>query len=68
MTNQTNKPDIAIYTRVPSKDGTNRLGSQIGVGFKHKGEKKGFNIYLDSQPIPLNGRIELVAFDNSDAE
>lgn len=70
MTNQTNsnKPDISIYTRVAQKDGQSRLGSQIGVGFKHKGDKQGFNIYLDAQPIPLDGRIELVAFDNSSRE
>ena len=64
MTDQTsNKPQLSIFTRVLQKDGTTKLGSRIGAGFSH-GNGEGFNIYLDAQPIPLNGRIELVAFSN----
>ncbi len=68
MTDQTsNKPQLAIYTRVLQKDGMTKLGSRIGAGFSHS-NGEGFNIYLDAQPIPINGRIELVAFDNRETE
>ena len=62
MTDHTEKkkPALNIFIKVPQGDDT-RIGSQIGVAFKH-GEGEGFNIILDAQPIPLNGRIELVAF------
>ncbi|MEZ4938758.1 MAG: hypothetical protein R2799_14300 [Crocinitomicaceae bacterium] len=62
MTNetQTNKPDFYIYAKVADDQG-DRIGPRIGVAFKHK-EKEGLNIILDAQPIPINGRIQLVAF------
>lgn len=62
MTDQSNKrkPDLNVFVKVPSGEDT-RIGPQIGVAFKH-GEGQGYNIILDAQPIPLNGRIELVAF------
>lgn len=64
MTDQTsNKPQLSIFTRTLQKDGTTKLGSRIGAGFSHN-NGEGFNIYLDAQPIPINGRIELVAFSN----
>lgn len=57
---QSRKPDMLISTKV--RDGrTDRIGPRIGVGFYHK-DGKGLNIILDAQPIPLDGRIELVAF------
>ena len=64
MTNETksNAPALNIYTKVPDNQGGTRLGSKIGVGFTNS---KGFNIILDAQPLPLNGRIELVAFKNT---
>lgn len=63
MTNETEKkkPALNIFVRVPTSDGDNRL-SQIGVAWKHGGEGEGYNIILDAQPIPTNGKIELVAF------
>jgi hypothetical protein len=62
MTDQTsNKPQLSIYTQRYNKDGTTKLGSRIGAGFSHS---KGFNIYLDAMPLPVNGKLELVAFTN----
>ena len=67
MTDQTQsttkkKPDLNIYVQVPNGYGDNtRIGSQIGVAFKHK-EGQGYNIILDAQPIPSNGQIMLVGF------
>ena len=56
----TNKPDLYIFTKVT--DGrSDRIASRIGVAFKHK-EKDGYNIILDAQPLPLDGRIQIVAF------
>lgn len=57
----TNKPALNVFTKVANPDGTSRIGSQIGVAFKH-GEGEGFNIILDAQPIPINGKVELIAF------
>ena len=59
--NTSNKPALNVFTKLASPDGTSRIGSQIGVAFKH-GEGDGFNIILDAQPIPQNGKIELIAF------
>lgn len=59
--NTTVKPALNIFTRRLNSDGTTSLGSQIGVGFEHK-KGEGFNIVLDAAPIPIQGRIELVAF------
>ena len=59
--NQQNTPAFNIHASVP--DGrNNRVGAKIGVAFKHKNEK-GLTILLDASPIPVNGRIELVAFE-----
>lgn len=62
MTDQTEKvkPALNIFAKVPSGDET-RIGTQLGVAFKHK-DGEGYNIILDAQPIPQNGRIELIAF------
>ena len=57
---QTKGPDLFIYTKIPDGRG-DRIGSRIGVAFQHK-EKMGFTLYLDAQPIPLDGRIQLIAF------
>lgn len=57
----TNKPALNVFTKVLNPDGTSRIGSQIGVGFKHS-EGEGYNFILDAQPIPLNGKVELIAF------
>lgn len=61
-TNQTPKktPDFNIFAKIPIGV-ESKIGSQIGVAFKHK-EGAGFNIILDSSPIPFDGRIELIAF------
>lgn len=63
MTQETEKKKSAlnVFVRVPISDGDTRL-SQIGVAWKHGGERQGYNIILDAQPIPLDGKIELVAF------
>lgn len=70
MTDQTNNtakntPDLYIYTKRPGKYGKSDLGSRIGVGFYHK-DGQGFNMILDAQPIPFEGRIELVGFPPKD--
>ncbi len=58
---QKKTPDFYVYTKVPDgKDGF-KIGVRLGVGFKHNNDT-GLNILLDAQPIPVNGRIELVAF------
>ena len=58
--NETSKVDLYIHTKV--MDGRNtRIGSRIGVAFRHK-DGAGMNIILDAQPIPVDGRIELVGF------
>lgn len=54
------QPEFYIHTRVKAGRDT-RLGARVGVGFKHR-TTEGINIFLDAQPIPLDGRIELVAF------
>ena len=61
--NETQKkkaPDLTIHTKIPDGQDT-KIGSRIGVGFFHK-DGVGVNIFLDAQPIPLNGQIELVGF------
>ena len=61
--NETQKkrtPDLIICTKIPNGQET-KIGSRIGVGFFHK-DGVGVNIFLDAQPIPLNGQIELVGF------
>ena len=61
---QSRKPDVLIHTKV--SDGRNDcIGARIGIGFYHK-DGKGLNIILDAQPIPLDGRIELVAFPSTE--
>lgn len=61
---QTNTPDLYLYAKV-SDGRKDRIGSRIGVAFKHK-NGVGYNILLDAQPIPVDGRIQLVAFDGSE--
>ena len=59
-TEQKRAPDFHIHAIVPNGRG-NRIGSRIGVAFNHnKGD--GFTIYLDAQPIPYSGKIELIAY------
>ena len=53
-------PDFHIHVKVPNGEET-IIASRIGVGFYHQ-NKKGINIILDAQPIPLDGKIELVGF------
>ena len=58
--NETRKVDLYIHTKV--MDGRkDRIGSRIGVAFRHR-DGAGMNIILDAQPIPVDGRIELVGF------
>ena len=60
MTQESNKPDLHIHSKIA--DGrSDRIGPRIGVAFKHK-QGEGFNILLDAQPIPIDGRISLVGF------
>ena len=55
---KSNQPDLYIYAKV--FDGKkSHIGSRIGVAFHHK-DGIGLNILLDAQPIPLDGRIELI--------
>ncbi|MEO1262060.1 MAG: hypothetical protein AAFZ15_24865 [Bacteroidota bacterium] len=54
------KPDLYIHVKTPNGRDT-KIGSRIGVGFFH-GDRVGVNIYLDAQPIPFDGKIELVGF------
>lgn len=60
---QTSKktPTLNIFAKILSSDGTTKIGAQLGVAFSHK-EGNGLNIILDGQPIPINGRLELIAF------
>ncbi|MEL6929884.1 MAG: hypothetical protein AAFO95_14760 [Cyanobacteria bacterium J06600_6] len=53
-----NKPALYIHAKVSDGRET-RIGSRIGVAFHHK-DGVGLNIFLDAQPLPLNGRIELI--------
>lgn len=59
-TKKKTKPNFAIHATVPNGRGT-RIGASIGVAFKHK-NGDGFSIYLDAQPIALDGQINLVAY------
>ena len=59
--NQKNTPAFNIFASIPDGE-SNRIGSKIGVAFKHK-NGNGLTILLDASPIPVNGRIELVAFE-----
>jgi hypothetical protein len=69
MSNETEKkkPALNIFAKVTSADGESKIGSQIGVAWKHSSESQseGYNIVLDAQPLinPLTGRIEMVAFE-----
>ncbi|MCB0518504.1 MAG: hypothetical protein H6577_10000 [Lewinellaceae bacterium] len=58
--NAGNKPDYYVHAVVPQGRGT-RIGGRLGVVFNHK-NGEGFTIYLDANPIPVNGQIELVAY------
>lgn len=63
-TNSNYKPYLNICVKIA--DGrTTRIGPKIGVAFKHK-DGHGLNIILDAQPIPLDGRIQLVAFETEE--
>ncbi len=53
-------PALNIFAKV-AMGRESRVGPQIGVAFNHK-EGGGYNIILDAQPIPFDGRVELVAF------
>lgn len=53
-----NKPALYIHAKVADGRET-RIGSRIGVAFYHK-DGVGLNILLDAQPIPLDGKIELI--------
>lgn len=53
-------PDLYFYVKVQNGDDT-KIGSRIGAGFLH-GDGVGVNVFLDAQPIPVNGQIELVGF------
>lgn len=57
-------PDLYVHAKVQDGRDT-RIGPRIGVGFYH-GDRTGLNIILDAQPIPLDGRIELVGFPPRD--
>lgn len=61
---QGNKPALYIHAKVPDGEDT-RIGSRIGVAFYHK-DGVGLNILLDAQPIPLDGRIELIGLPPKD--
>ena len=69
MTDKTskNQPDFYVHVKVPSGDDDTRIGSRIGAAFYHR-EHGGLNIILDAMPIPLNGKIELVAFAPKDSK
>jgi len=59
---QKKTPDFYVYTKVPDRNYGFKIGVRLGVAFKHNTDAGGLNILLDAQPIPVNGRIELVAF------
>ena len=61
---QGNKPALYIHAKVADGRET-RIGSRIGVAFHHK-DGVGLNILLDAQPIPLDGRIELIGLPPKD--
>ena len=61
--NQKSNSNIAFNIHASLPDGRNsRVGSKLGVAFWHK-NGTGLSIILDAQPIPVDGRIELVAFE-----
>ncbi len=62
--NSSNKPALYIHAKVADGRET-RIGSRIGVAFHHK-DGVGLNILLDAQPIPLDGRIELIGLPPKD--
>ena len=62
--NQTKKPALSVFTKVVDGRET-RIGSRIGVGFYHK-DGIGINIILDAQPIPIDGRLELIVLPPKD--
>ncbi|MEM6772175.1 MAG: hypothetical protein AAF597_16495 [Bacteroidota bacterium] len=59
-TQEKKQPSLHIYTRIQGHRQA-KIGARIGVAFEHK-DGQGLNIILDAQPIPLDGRIELVGF------
>lgn len=63
---ETRKPALYIYTKV-AEGNKDRIGSRIGVAFNHK-ESEGLNIILDAQPLPIEGRIQLVGFPPKEKE
>lgn len=62
--NNKRKPDYYVHASVPNGR-NNRVGARIGVVFRHK-QGDGLTIFLDAQPIPVGGQIELVAFAPKD--
>ena len=54
-------PAFNVFAVVRDGRNRNRIGAQIGRIFNHK-SGAGLSIYLDSQPIPVDGRVHLTAF------
>lgn len=54
------KPDLYAYATVPNGRST-RIGSRIGVAFNHKAGE-GLTIFLDAQPFPMDGQVEIVCY------
>ena len=63
MTQQTEKkqPDFKVHTVVAQGRGQTRIGPQIGVAYFNK-DGQGLKAYLNAQPIPVDGQIELAFF------
>ncbi len=52
------KIDYYVHPIVANGRGE-KIGSSIGVAFNNKSEN-GFTMYLDAQPIPIDGQVKLV--------
>ena len=59
-TKEKRKPDLYIHTKIPNGRDT-KIGSRIGVGFLHN-DGVGVSLFLDAQPIPFDGQIQIVGF------
>lgn len=55
----TSKIDYYVHAIIADGRGE-RIGNNIGVAFNNK-SGNGFTMYLDANPIPIDGQVKLVA-------
>ena len=53
------KVDYNVHVIIPDGD-SDRIGPKLGVAFNNK-SGNGFSIILNAYPIPINGKVKLVA-------